>query len=88
MDVRSGGGPAVSRSRCSRSRFAAHEYAHALLDREGTVSVSSTGNSADLVEKRANACVFRSKPITFRRGPESCGSSDMKESTMRDIPLR
>lgn len=39
-----------------RKRFSyAHEYAHALLDREGTVSVSSTGNSADLVEKRANA---------------------------------
>ena len=39
-----------------RKRFSyAHEYAHALLDREGVVSVSSTGNSADLVEKRANA---------------------------------
>ena len=39
-----------------RKRFSyAHEYAHALLDREGTVSVSSIGNSADLVEKRANA---------------------------------
>ena len=39
-----------------RKRFSyAHEYAHALLDREGIVSVSSTGNSADLVEKRANA---------------------------------
>ena len=39
-----------------RKRFSyAHEYAHALLDRGGTVSVSTTGNSADLVEKRANA---------------------------------
>ena len=39
-----------------RKRFSyAHEYAHALLDREGTVSVSSTGNSTELVEKRANA---------------------------------
>ena len=39
-----------------RKRFSyAHEYAHALMDREGTVSVSSTGNSTELVEKRANA---------------------------------
>ena len=39
-----------------RKRFSyAHEYAHALLDREGIVSVSTTSNSAELVEKRANA---------------------------------
>ena len=39
-----------------RKRFSyAHEYAHALLDRGGTVSVSTTENSAELVEKRANA---------------------------------
>ena len=39
-----------------RKRFSyAHEYAHALLDREGVVSVSTTSNSAELVEKRANA---------------------------------
>ena len=28
------------------------------------------------------------KPITFRQWPESCGSSDVKESTTRDTPLR
>lgn len=40
----------------ARQRFSfAHEYAHALLDRERTVTVSSTDNAADLVEKRANA---------------------------------
>lgn len=39
-----------------RKRFSyAHEYAHALLDRDGNVTISSTGNSAELVEKRANA---------------------------------
>ena len=39
-----------------RKRFSyAHEYAHALLDRDGTFSVSGKDNSADLVEKRANA---------------------------------
>lgn len=39
-----------------RKRFSyAHEYAHALLDRERTISISSTDNSAELVETRANA---------------------------------
>ena len=39
-----------------RKRFSfAHEYAHALLDRDRTISVSSTDNSTDHVEKRANA---------------------------------
>ena len=39
-----------------RKRFSyAHEYAHALLDRGGMVSVSSTSNSFELLEKRANA---------------------------------
>lgn len=39
-----------------RKRFSyAHEYAHALLDRDRTITISSTDNSADLVEKRANA---------------------------------
>lgn len=39
-----------------RKRFSyAHEYAHALMDRDRNVTVSSTDNSADLVEKRANA---------------------------------
>jgi Zn-dependent peptidase ImmA (M78 family)/transcriptional regulator with XRE-family HTH domain len=33
----------------------AHEYAHALLDRHATVTVSSRGNSHELIEKRANA---------------------------------
>ena len=39
-----------------RKRFSfAHEYAHTLFDRDRTVRVSSTDNSADQVEKRANA---------------------------------
>lgn len=39
-----------------RKRFSyAHECAHALLDRNGKVTISSTGNSSELVEKRANA---------------------------------
>ena len=40
----------------ARKRFSyAHEYAHALMDREARVQVSSADNAADLVEKRANA---------------------------------
>ena len=39
-----------------RKRFSyAHEYAHALLDRDRDITISSTGNSSHLVEKRANA---------------------------------
>lgn len=39
-----------------RQRFScAHEYAHALLDRNSNVAISSTDNSSDMVEKRANA---------------------------------
>ena len=39
-----------------RKRFSyAHEYAHALLDRNGDVTISSTDNSSEMVEKRANA---------------------------------
>ena len=39
-----------------RKRFSyAHEYAHALLDRDRDVTISSTDNSSQLVEKRANA---------------------------------
>ena len=45
-------------SRCpkGRQRFScAHEYAHALLDQNGKVTISSIDNSSELVEKRANA---------------------------------
>jgi Zn-dependent peptidase ImmA (M78 family)/transcriptional regulator with XRE-family HTH domain len=39
-----------------RKRFSyAHEYAHALLDRKRSVTVTTRGNSSELVEKRANA---------------------------------
>lgn len=39
-----------------RKRFSyAHEYAHALMDRNHDVTISSADNSSDLVEKRANA---------------------------------
>ena len=33
----------------------AHEYAHALLDRDRSIAVSSTDNSSEMVETRANA---------------------------------
>jgi Zn-dependent peptidase ImmA (M78 family) len=40
----------------ARRRFSyAHEYAHALLDRDRQVTVTSTDNAAELIEKRANA---------------------------------
>ena len=40
----------------ARRRFSyAHEYAHALLDRDRPVTVTSTDNAAELIEKRANA---------------------------------
>lgn len=40
----------------ARKRFSyAHEYAHALLDRKSTATVSTTVNRADLCEVRANA---------------------------------
>jgi transcriptional regulator with XRE-family HTH domain len=39
-----------------RRRFSfAHEYGHVLMDRDRDVQVSSTANSGDFVEKRANA---------------------------------
>ena len=40
----------------ARKRFSfAHEYAHALFDRDQPIRVSSIENSADLAERRANA---------------------------------
>ncbi len=40
----------------ARKRFSyAHEYAHALLDRKSTATVSTTENRSDLCEVRANA---------------------------------
>lgn len=40
----------------ARKRFSyAHEYAHALLDRDRTVTVSTQDNASELIEKRANA---------------------------------
>lgn len=40
----------------ARRRFSyAHEYAHALLDRDRPVTVSSADNATEFVEKRANA---------------------------------
>ena len=39
-----------------RKRFSyGHEYAHALLDRDRNIAVSSTDNSSEMVETRANA---------------------------------
>ncbi|MEW5424093.1 helix-turn-helix domain-containing protein [Amorphus sp. 3PC139-8] len=39
-----------------RKRFSyAHEYAHALMDRDHKITISTADNSAELVEKRANA---------------------------------
>ena len=40
----------------ARRRFSyAHEYAHALFDRDRPVTVTSVDNAAELIEKRANA---------------------------------
>jgi Zn-dependent peptidase ImmA (M78 family)/transcriptional regulator with XRE-family HTH domain len=40
----------------ARRRFSyAHEYAHALLDRDRPVTATSADNAAELIEKRANA---------------------------------
>lgn len=40
----------------TRKRFSyAHEYAHALFDRDRPIQVSSSENQTDLIEKRANA---------------------------------
>lgn len=40
----------------SRKRFSyAHEYAHALFDREENIRISNVANSAELIEVRANA---------------------------------
>ena len=65
-----------------RKRFSyAHEYAHALVDREGTVSVSSIGNSADLVEKRANAFAAA---FLMPRG----GVSEVLRSLDKGLPSR
>ncbi len=44
-----------SRSKGRMRLSFAHEYAHALLDRSRGVAISSTGNSFELVEQRANA---------------------------------
>ena len=42
--------------RRARKRFSyAHEYGHALMDRDRNVTVSSTQNTGDMEEKRANA---------------------------------
>lgn len=40
----------------ARKRFSyAHEYAHALMDRQLKITVSSQSNASELIEKRANA---------------------------------
>jgi len=40
----------------SRKRFSyAHEYAHALFDRDENIRISSTKNNAEFIEVRANA---------------------------------
>ncbi len=44
-----------SRSKNRMRLSFAHEYAHALLDRSRDISISSTDNSSEIVEQRANA---------------------------------
>lgn len=47
---------ANARHQQPRKRFSiAHEYGHALMDRDRNVQVTTTANSEELVEKRANA---------------------------------
>lgn len=53
-----------------RKRFSfAHEYAHALLDRDRSVTVSTRDNSDDLIETRANA--FAAAFLMPRAGVEA-----------------
>jgi Zn-dependent peptidase ImmA (M78 family)/DNA-binding XRE family transcriptional regulator len=52
-----------------RLRFSfAHEYGHALIDRDQRLQITSTSNSNDLVEKRANA--FAAAFVLPARGVE------------------
>ena len=68
-----------------RNRFSyAHEYAHALLDRGRTVTVSTRDNASELVEKRANSfsSVFLAPPegvIAFIRTLDKGAPSRQEE---------
>jgi Zn-dependent peptidase ImmA (M78 family)/transcriptional regulator with XRE-family HTH domain len=55
---------------CARKRFSlAHEYAHTLLDRDRSVTISTRDNSDELIEKRANA--FAAAFLMPRAGVET-----------------
>lgn len=77
----------------ARKRFSyAHEYAHALLDRELETKISDKSNSADLIEKRANAfaAAFLMPPEGIEAFLDSLGKgsgSDTKLITYNDIAL-
>lgn len=73
-----------------RNRFSyAHEYAHALLDRDRTATVSTRDNASELVEKRANsfASVFlipAEGVITFIRALDK-GAPSRHEAVVFDV---
>jgi Zn-dependent peptidase ImmA (M78 family)/transcriptional regulator with XRE-family HTH domain len=65
-----------------RKRFSyAHEYAHALLDRQGSLQVTSRQNSEQLMEKRANA--FAARFLVPKAGVEAFLHSLNKGSSSR-----
>lgn len=66
----------------ARQRFSyAHEYAHALLDRDNPVAVTTHQNSKELVERRANAFA-----AAFLMPPD--GMRDVLESAKAGEPSR
>ncbi|MBL8999802.1 MAG: ImmA/IrrE family metallo-endopeptidase [Phycisphaerae bacterium] len=69
--------------RC-RQRFSyAHEYAHALFDRDLTVALTSQGNAKDLSEYRANA--FAAAFLMPKRGVESALDSRDKGKPSKQL---
>jgi Zn-dependent peptidase ImmA (M78 family)/transcriptional regulator with XRE-family HTH domain len=74
----------------ARQRFSyAHEYAHALLDPDGPVSVSSAKNAAELLEKRANAFaaafLMPAEGVTDLLAQLGKGGSSREEQVIFDV---
>lgn len=67
-----------------RMRFScAHEYAHALMDRNRTVTVSTAENATELIEKRANA--FAASFLMPEAGVRAFLSILDKDRSPRDV---
>lgn len=75
-----------------RKRFSyAHEYAHALLDRDRSIRVSNADNSSEMVERRANAFAAaflmpRSGVYDALRGLDK-GLPSRQEQTVLDVAV-